>query len=217
MRVGLETAGPVEFWSRVSRGLARRIYLNERFIIVEQRLDGIVDVPVCEGVRIALLGEDRAALDRILTARQRIAFDRRIRAGRECLLAWRGARVIGYTWMSISVDPSIEGTPLALPPGAAYLWDLFVVRAERGAGIGSALTAARLAWARRQGFDLGWRMIVPSNRPSLRTAEKTGTMRVLGEVLVVSRGGDATYRETRFEDRPLLTNLSPGQGVRPGS
>ena len=205
LRVGRETAGTRELVSRVARGLAGRVYRRERYLVIEQRIDELIEARVPEGVRVSAFADEWDAVAPLLTSAVRRQFELRARSGRACLLAWRGDRVIGYTWMSTRIDPSIEGLPLALPDSAAYLWDLFVIRRERSAGIGTALTGARLAWTREAGFDLGWRAISPSNRPSARTAEKTGAVRVLGEIQALTRFGNSTYREQPFENRPLLT------------
>jgi GNAT superfamily N-acetyltransferase len=112
------------------------------------------------------------------------------------------------------VDPAVEGLPLALPDAAAYLWDLFVLRSERGSGVGSALTAARLAWAHERGFPLGWRVIRPLNRASVRTVEKTGEPRVLGEIRIARTFGPRRFSEVPSGDRPLLRESDPADTSR---
>jgi ribosomal protein S18 acetylase RimI-like enzyme len=61
-----------------------------------------------------------------------------------------------------------------------------VLPSERSTGIGSALAAARLRVARDAGLQEGWRMVAPSNTPSLRTVQKsTDGTRVVGEIRFV--------------------------------
>ena len=69
VRVGREAAGTSEFVSRVARGIAARFYWRERYIVIEQRIAEIIDVPARDGVRIALMApEDRSAVEDILTS-----------------------------------------------------------------------------------------------------------------------------------------------------
>jgi len=185
-----------------------RLWTRRRLLVIEQDTAALAEVRTPDGVRIAPLegtAAEARALDEILTSGIAREFARRRAAGREGLIAWRGDRAVGYTWMSRSVDPAVEGLPLALPEEAAYLWDLFVVRDERGTGVGSALTAARLAWARDEGFAFGWRLVRPANRASVRTAEKTGEVGILGEIRIERTFGPRLVREVRCADRPLLT------------
>jgi GNAT superfamily N-acetyltransferase len=207
LRVGASRGGVMSLIGRVARARTSPLFARVRLLVIEQDTGAIADVRTPEGVRIAPLegtAEEDAALDRLLTSGIRRHFARRLAAGRECLVAWRGDRAIGYTWMSRTVDPAVESLPLALPDDAAYLWDLFVVRDERGSGVGSALTRARLGWARDAGFARGWRAISPRNRPSVRTAEKTGAVRILGEIVVERILGSRRFREVRAAGRPLL-------------
>ena len=75
--------------------------------------------------------------------------------------------------------------PIPLPEEAVYLWDLYVLPAERGRGIGSALAAERLAIAHELGYREGWRMIAPRNLASLRTLRAGGSTRIVGEIRFV--------------------------------
>ena len=202
--VGVRTAGLGAFARQVRDTLTGHLYSNARLMVIEQRLQEITHRPSPDGVSIRRLEGDRDALAPILTSRARTRFDLRLDAGRVCLVAWRGEAPVGYTWISPTIDPSIEELPLALPDDAAYMWDLFVLRGERGSGIGSALTSARLEWGRDAGYAVGWRAISPDNRPSIRTAEKTGRMVVLGEIRVRRLRGKVRYEEERYTDRPLL-------------
>lgn len=210
--VGARRGGPGALVSRVLRARIAAVYERTRLIVIEQETGGLPDVRVPEGVRIATLDGTAAefrSLDELLTSGIRRDFDRRLAAGRECLVARRGDRAIGYTWMSRTVDPAVEGLPLALPEGAAYLWDLFVVRSERGTGVGSALTRARLVWTHDCGMPLGWRAIRPRNRASVRTVEKTGEARILGEIRIERTFGPRRISEVRYGGRPLIRESGP--------
>lgn len=202
--LGCRTAGLAEYGSQVISETLGRAYQKRRFMVIEQDMRRIQEVRPPEGVEIVPFDGDWSQVLDILTRRGIARFRERLAAGRTCLLARRGGHALGYTWISPRAETHIEFLPLALPDDAAYLWDLFVIHSERGLGVGSALTSARLVFARDSGFALGWRAISPDNRPSVRTAEKTGSVRVLGEIAYVRRLGRVDFRETREEDRPLI-------------
>ncbi len=162
-----------------------RVYIRQRFLVIEQSLWDARDVVPPPGVKIERIGEDCSSLRSILRSRRLALFERRLAAGRICLIARRDEQAVGYGWISKRMEPEIERLPLALPADAAYLWDLFVVRDERGSGIGSALGSARMDVARRLGYGLGWRAVFLRNKPSLRAAEKTGKVRIVGELACV--------------------------------
>jgi GNAT superfamily N-acetyltransferase len=205
VRIGIATAGMVGFLDRVRDGLIGPFISRVHLMVIEQNLHAVRDNPAPAGVTVEGFTGDWATADGLLTARMRERFTRRSDAGRHCLVARRDGRIVGYTWISGTIDPGIEELPLALPEDAAYLWDLFVPVTERGTGIGSALTSARMTFAASLGFRVGWRAISPTNRPSVRTAEKTGDVLVLGEIRIGKTLGRRSYSEERFEDRPLLT------------
>lgn len=209
VRLGWRTAGFSEYASQVVSETLGHAFQTRRYMVIEQDLRQIKEVPPPDGVEIAPFDGNWSELRNILTRRGIARFRTRLAAGRTCLIARGDGRALGYTWISPGVDTEIEFLPLALPDDAAYLWDLFVAYGERGLGVGSALTSARLMFAREAGFGLGWRAISPDNRPSVRTAEKTGAVRVLGEITYVRRFGRTGFREMRSMDRPLLRSGAP--------
>ncbi|HEY8259453.1 MAG TPA: GNAT family N-acetyltransferase [Gemmatimonadales bacterium] len=161
------------------------VFRRDRMVVIAQRLDGVREVPAPAGVTISIAtAADVDRLAGMVGARDLDLFRARHAAGRTCLLAWRDGRPIGYTWLSEHVGPDVTICPLPLPSHAAYLYDLYVVPAERSSGVGSALVSARLRLARERGFIEGWRMISVGNRASFRTVDKTGGTgtRVVGEM-----------------------------------
>ena len=204
IRIGVRTAGLSEFGSQVLAETIGRVHEQQRLLVIEQDLAVVREVRTPEGVEIEPFTGDWAGLSPIMTSRAMARFRKRFDAGRTCLLAHREDRPIGYTWISHSMDPDIEFLPLALPEDAAYLWDLFVIRGERGSGTGSALTSARLAAARSSGFKLGWRAISPDNKPSVRTAEKTGSVRIIGELTYRRALKRVNFSEDLYGERPIL-------------
>jgi GNAT superfamily N-acetyltransferase len=183
-----------------------RVGRYDRMLVVEQDLDSFRESPLPPGVEIRpLLRSEQPFLSTLASSWKRERFRLAAERGRTCLVAWRGGRAVGYTWISASIDPDIELYPIQLPPGAAYGWDLFVLRSERGRGVGSALVSARLGWARERGFRTMRRAVAPGNRAALRTLQKTagGGTRILGELVWVRFLGRSftRYRALRRADR----------------
>lgn len=162
-----------------------RVYRRGRFLLFEQELESLRLPPIPSGVTIRELTLDdlpemRGVLTQRKLAKSRELFER----GRICLGAWLHGALCGYTWISTRMEADAEFYTLDLPADAVYMWDLFVLPAVRGAGIGSALVGARLEHARALGYKKAWRMVSPSNRPSMRTFHKSaqGGFTLIGEM-----------------------------------
>ncbi len=185
MALAWRNDGASAVWDAVADRSVRRAVRWGRFVVIAQTLDRVREVPPPAGVGIrAAAPADRTALLAIVPRREQARLTRLGEPGRACLVAWRRRQPVGYTWFAERLAPDVSLLPLPLPADAAYLYDLFVSREERGSGVGSALASARMAHARRLGFREGWRMIAPANRASFRTVEKTagsGT-RIIGEI-----------------------------------
>jgi ribosomal protein S18 acetylase RimI-like enzyme len=179
--------GVREVWSAIAPRTLHRVWRSGRLIVFAQLLDQASDVAPPEGVTIARVSaHDWDALATLVSQRQLERFRGLVAAGRHLLIAWRGTRPIGYAWVAEQIGPDVTMVPLRLPPDAAYLWDLYVLPAERCNGIGSALASERCRIARERGFREGWRMIAPSNHASVRTLLKSGPdARVVGEIRFV--------------------------------
>jgi GNAT superfamily N-acetyltransferase len=161
-------------WQEIAYRSVYRLVKCSRHVAIVQDVSKIREVLPPPGVTItAFAGPDWAVLAPLATGRL-LAYFARIRVGgRTCLVAWREGRPVGYAWCSPRMEPDVETYSLPLGPDGCYLWDLYVVPAERNGGIGTALAHARLAWAREHGFRKGWRVVSPRNAPSLRTVSKT--------------------------------------------
>jgi GNAT superfamily N-acetyltransferase len=172
-------------WQELRPRTVRRVYWRNRLFVIAQDLRDVPDRPAPAGVRIELFeGPDWTELSPLMGRRKLLACAREVERGRLCLVAWRGGRPVGFTWVAHSTDPRVDLLTIPLPEDAAYLYDLYVLPSERSHGIGSALVSARLAYARSLGYRQGWRSIATGNAPSLRTLEKTsgpGT-RIVGEL-----------------------------------
>lgn len=173
-------------WKAVAVRSVHRLLRAGRLIVFAHTLDGAFEPSLPRGIRIGLATEqDWPALAALAGQRELSRFRSLLAKGRRCLIAWREETPVGYAWLADGVGPDVVMWPLPLefPTSAAYLWNLYVVPAERSNGIGSALASARLRLAQAEGFREGWRMVAPSNEPSLRTVRKSASgTRVVGEI-----------------------------------
>jgi GNAT superfamily N-acetyltransferase len=173
-------------WDVLSSRTLHRLVRTERLIVFAQPLDDLPEVATPPGVTIAPLTERQLPMLTYLVGQRELDGFRTLLAnGRHGLVAWRDGRAVGYAWVAERLGPDVTRCPIPLPPDAAYLWDLYVVPAERGNGVGTALASARLATARDRGFREGWRMIAPRNVASLRTLRSGSALRVVGEIRFV--------------------------------
>ena len=164
----------------------RKVLRGDRMILFAQGLEDLPEVCSPDGVTVTRLQPRELPMLAYLASRRDLdAFRALLAAGRIGVVAWRGGRAVGYAWMAERLAADVTRCPIPLPEEAVYLWDLYVLPAERGRGIGSALAAERLAIARELGYREGWRMIAPRNLPSLRTLRAGGSTRVVGEIRFV--------------------------------
>lgn len=186
-------------WREIRLRTLDRISRRGHALLLEHVLADVPHLPLPEGIRIAPFeGPDWSPFLELTTAGRIERFRKRIARGRECLVAWRGDRPVGFTWISTRMDRDIESYPLPLPPDVTYHWDLYVASSERSSGLGTALAFARLHHSRGKSFRAGWRLIDTDNLASQRTAQKTAaeSTRVIGEVRYVSFLGRSWSRFT---------------------
>jgi GNAT superfamily N-acetyltransferase len=185
--VAYRTGGLPEVWQTVAERSIHRLIRWGRLLVIVQRLDEFREVAPPTGITIRPATEaDLPALEAAAPRREIARFADYMARGRMCFIAWEGERPVGYAWNAdrFSSDMTATGCPLALPPTASYLWNLYVMPHRRGHGIGAALASARLKLARDRGLREGWTMIAPTNYPSLRAVSKTAgpNARVIGEL-----------------------------------
>jgi len=85
------------------------------------------------------------------------AYAERFTRGHICFIALYQDELVGYNWATAKVDPKLEGAPVRLQPGDAYVGYAFTAPAYRGQGIGPALSAHRLRHFQEKSYQ---RMIV---------------------------------------------------------
>jgi GNAT superfamily N-acetyltransferase len=185
-RIAWSNEGWRGVWEAIATRTLRKVLHGDRMILFAQGLDDLPEVGSPDGVTIARLQPRELPMLAYLASRRDLdAFRALLAAGRIGVVAWRGGRAVGYAWMAERLALDVTRCPIPLPEEAVYLWDLYVLPAERGRGIGSALAAERLAIARELGYQEGWRMIAPRNLPSLRTLRAGGSTRIVGEIRFV--------------------------------
>jgi GNAT superfamily N-acetyltransferase len=187
---GYRNEGMRGVWDAVACRTVRRVIRASRLTVFAQVLDQLPEVAPPPGVTISpLASEEVEAMAPIAGERDRERFRGLLAMGCIGLVAWKAGRPVGYAWIAREMRPEVSLYPLELPAHAAYLWDLYVVPAERCSGLGSALAAERLRAARELGFAEGWRMVAPDNIASLRTLRRTGLQpRVVGEIRCLKLG-----------------------------
>jgi GNAT superfamily N-acetyltransferase len=185
-----QRGGVQELWQAVAERSLHRLIRWGRVLVIVQRLDEFREVAPPTGITIRRATEaDLPALVEIMSRRDAERFGDNVARGLICFVAWEGERPIGYAWNAdrFSSDMTATACPLALPPTASYLWNLYVIPRRRGHGVGAALASARLRLARDRGLREGWTMIAPTNYGSLRAVGKTAgpNARVIGELRFV--------------------------------
>ena len=191
-------------WGAITPRTIHRVIRVSRLTVFAQPLDPIPDVNMPAGVTVARLRlEQIPSLASIAGERDRKRFRRLLEIGCVGLVAWRGARPVGYAWVATEMSPEVTCCPLELPADAAYLWDLYVIPAERRSGVGSVLASERLRTARALGRNSGWRMITPDNAASLRTLHRSGaSTRVVGRIRYLKFGSQLFARFTPCPPAP---------------
>jgi ribosomal protein S18 acetylase RimI-like enzyme len=178
------TGGLRGVWDAFARRTLQRLVRTGRLVVFAQPLDGAPSIEPPDGVTISpITAAECDALATLVPGRELDRFRTLLSTGHHCLVAWRRSDPIGYAWVAEWISPDVTMVPLPLPAHAAYLWDLYVLPAERCNGIGSALASARCQVARGRGFREGWRTIEPSNHASIKTLTRSGPgARIVGDV-----------------------------------
>jgi ribosomal protein S18 acetylase RimI-like enzyme len=205
------TEGPTGVLTEVRRRTVDRAGGYVRYIVLDADLDGFRRVPPPDGVRIEpFSGSDWSALGGLVSRQLAPACNAAVRAGRECLVAWRGSEALGFIWFSPAVEQRYESFSLPLPPGTTYLWQLRVARWARNQGIGAALVSAGFEHAVRRGVRRSLMITSGKNTAAQKTVATITASWVLGSI---SRVKVATWMQTRYvpwqEPLPLQSYMRP--------
>jgi GNAT superfamily N-acetyltransferase len=185
-RIAWSNEGWQGLWQAVAARTLRKVLHRDRMILFAQALDDLPDVRQPDGVSVGrLLPRELPMLAYLVSRRDLDRFHSWLAAGHIGVVAWREGRAVGYAWMAERLDEHVTRCPIPLPEAAVYLWDSYVLPAERGRGIGLALVAERLSIAQSLGHSEAWRMIAPRNVASLRTLRAGGPVQVVGEIRFV--------------------------------
>src|SRR3954471_9114973 len=213
-RMAYRREGWTGVWKAMATRSLHRIFRRGRLVVFAHPVDQMVDLPPPAGVRISQpTAQEWPRLASLVGQRELQRFCALSARGRRCLVAWRGETPVGYAWVADDLGPDVAPSPLplAFPSSAAYLLNLYVLPAERSSGIGSALASARLRLARETGFVEGWRMVAPTNAPSLRTVHKTAAgTRLVGEIRFVQLLG-------RTHARFTPSGRGPSDNIKPAT
>jgi hypothetical protein len=109
-------------WAAITPRTIHRLVRISRLTIFAQPLGVIPDIRMPAGVTIAPLRPQQIPLlAPIAGERDRERFRRLMEIGCTGLVAWRGDRPVGYTWVATEMRPEVSHCPLVLPAEAAYL------------------------------------------------------------------------------------------------
>jgi GNAT superfamily N-acetyltransferase len=190
----------------VRRRSLDRVAVRARSLVIEGDLDDVRAVPPPRGVEVRPCAGDWTKMGALVAPRLTLHFSAASNAGRRSLVAWRGARPVGYVWLSPAMDLRFDKFTLPLPEDAMYLWVARVLREERRKGVGGALVSAALHQARALGWSRVWMIIRPANRASLRVASALmPSSHVLGSV---TRTTLLTWMTSRYDALPTPVPLS---------
>ena len=182
-RIAWSNEGWRGLWEAIATRTLRKVIRRDRMILFAQSLVDLPEVTSPEGVLVTRLGPRELPMLVYLASRRDLdRFRDWLAAGRIGVVAWRGGRAVGYAWMAEQLGEDVTRCPVPLAEDAVYLWDSYVLPAER------------LAIARELGYREAWRMIAPRNTPSLRTLHSGGAIRVVGEIRFVQLLGQLRAR-----------------------
>ncbi len=195
--------GAPGLWNEVRRRTVDRAGGFVSYLVLEADLTEFRPASAPRGIDIRpFAGPDWSALGDLASCRVAPIFDAAIRAGRICLVAWRGAEAVGYIWFSPAIEERHENFSLTLPSDTNYLWQLQVARSARRQGLGAALVSAGLRSALASGVRCSWMITHPDNTAAQNTLASVAATRVLGTVKRVKL---ASWMHSRYSplDQPL--------------
>ena len=165
------------------RGLGRIVkevlplpFRSIEYVVVAQLLTEPIIVPQPRlpiTIRLATIA-DLDRFDGIATFSEIKAYVKRFARGHICFIALHQDQLVGYNWVTPEVDPELEGAPVRLQPGDAYVGYAFMVPAYRGQGIMPALIAHRSRYLQERGYQRVIAIADVKNQAVLATCRKVG-------------------------------------------
>lgn len=162
-------------WMELRHRTTDRVYQSWYHFVVEGSLEPeIPPIAAPDGIDIRPLAD--GAWPRVLDmadsrGRQKLQAMRDV--GQICLLAWRGDQVVGYIWIAPpgTADNLFPG--IQLPDEGVFFHLLYVVRPERGQGIGSSMHRAAGHHAKTLGYRFIWAATQVANRSAINSLTRT--------------------------------------------
>ena len=168
--------GLVSFWFKLLSALGYR-----RLLLFERKVDESGLPPsLPPGVSFQVLTADQLS-DYLLFRPEVSAVDiqRRFQWGHLCLVARTADQLLSATWVALDqarIDYVQWRLPLA--PDEAYVYDAYTLKAWRGTGLSSAVSAFMSWQLQRRGATRSWRAVMPENAAAIAMQTKLGSRKV---------------------------------------
>lgn len=131
--------------------------------------------------------------------------------GALCIVAWSGQARLGYLWITRSAELMSEVHQIldvSRDPGAVYLFDGYVLPANRRKGALRTLLHASKRWARQQGLSRLYAAFARENRVSEQALLRAGFATVVADVGFLSVLGHE-WKWLRTPQGPSGPNVLP--------
>jgi ribosomal protein S18 acetylase RimI-like enzyme len=106
------------------------------------------------------------------------AYAKRFARGHICFVALYQDKLVGYNWAAAEVDPELEGAPVRLQPGDAYVGYAFTAPAYRGQRIAPAMSAHRLRYLQEKGYRRAIAIVDVKNKAAQTIHRRVGYQEV---------------------------------------
>jgi ribosomal protein S18 acetylase RimI-like enzyme len=190
------SAGAPGVWTELRRRTIDRAGGFVRNLVIEADLSTTRRTSPPSGIVIRpFTGEDWSGLGDMAGQRLARVFTSASRAGRTCLVAWRGHEALGYIWFSPRIERRYENFDLPLPADANYLWQIQVARGARRHGVGAALIRAGFQQSLERGLRRSWMVTAPDNAAAQNTVSSVAECRLLG---TISRVKVVSWMQCRY-------------------
>jgi ribosomal protein S18 acetylase RimI-like enzyme len=207
-RKDLQTTLHRQGWLSAGRWLLRYLatvpYEHINFIVLARSLQDHPPVPLPPiplTMRLATQA-DLPYLQALVLPSEYDYFVRRLEHGRLCFLAFlaeNSRELVAYRWATTEIDPGIDALIMDLPPGSAYIDDVYTAPAQRRQNIQAALYSFCLQYFQDLGYEQFIAIIDVKNLASQALAQKRGYQPI---------GRASFLRILRTIVKPLTVSLS---------